>query len=220
MALPLYEFSGIVGLSLGVSVAATLAAVAISLPLGTTLALYPFPGRRAIVVLVNAFFGLPPVVVGLGLYLALSHSGPLGFLDLLFTPTAMVIAQTLLAVPIITALAHGASERAGARYGDELISAGASRRQAIPQILMIIRPEILTATLAGFGRTISEVGAVILVGGNIRGASSNHDDGHCASNKPGRSAVGPGAWRRAGRYQCVGQRNGLCVGRKGPNRGG
>jgi tungstate transport system permease protein len=171
VALPLYEFSGIVGLSLGVSVAATLAAVAVSLPLGTTLALYPFPGRRAIVVLVNAFFGLPPVVVGLGLYLALSHSGPLGFLDLLFTPTAMVIAQTLLAVPIITALVHRGSERAWARYGDELISAGASRRQAIPQILMIIRPEILTATLAGFGRTISEVGAVILVGGNIRGVT-------------------------------------------------
>jgi tungstate transport system permease protein len=165
----LHEFLGIVGLSLGVSAAATLAAVVLGLPLGTILALYPFRGRRAIVILVNAFFGLPPVVVGLVLYLALSHSGPLGFLNLLFTPGAMVIAQTLLALPIITALVHRASERTWARYGDELISAGASRRQAVPQILMIIRPEIVTAVLAGFGRTVSEVGAVILVGGNIRG---------------------------------------------------
>jgi tungstate transport system permease protein len=122
-----------------------------------------------LVVLVNAFFGLPPVVVGLVLYLALSRSGPLGSLELLFTPTAMVIAQAILATPIMTALVHRASERAWARYGDELICDGASRAQAIPQILRIIRAELLTAVLAGFGRTISEVGAVILVGGNIRG---------------------------------------------------
>jgi tungstate transport system permease protein len=121
------------------------------------------------VILVNAFFGLPPVVVGLVLYLALSRSGPLGFLELLFTPAAMVIAQAILAIPIIVALVHRASERAWARYGDELICDGASRTQAIPQILSIIRADILTAVLAGFGRTVSEVGAVILVGGNIRG---------------------------------------------------
>lgn len=165
----LREFLGIVGLSIGVSLAATALATAISLPTGTALAIYPFRGRRLIVVLINAFFGLPPVVVGLVLYLWLSRSGPLGFLELLFTPAAMVIAQTILAIPIVTALVHRASERAWARYGDELISDGATRLQAIPQILRIIRAELLTAVLAGFGRTVSEVGAVILVGGNIRG---------------------------------------------------
>ena len=163
------EFAEIVGLSIGISVAATLIAAAISLPIGAALAVFAFRGRRAFVVLINAFFGLPPVVVGLVLYLALSHSGPLGFLQLLFTPTAMIIAQTILAIPIITALVQRASERAWARYGDELTSDGASRIEAIPQILRIIRAELLTAVLAGFGRTVSEVGAVILVGGNIRG---------------------------------------------------
>jgi len=165
----LHAFLEIVGVSISVSLAATAAATAISLPLGTALAIFAFPGRRAIVVLVNAFFGLPPVVVGLILYLALSHSGPLGFLELLFTPAAMVIAQTVLAIPIITAIVHRASERAWARYGDELTCDGATRLQAIPQILSIIRADLLTAVLAGFGRTVSEVGAVILVGGNIRG---------------------------------------------------
>jgi tungstate transport system permease protein len=163
------EFTEIVGLSIGISVAATLIAAAISLPIGAALAVFAFRGRRAIVVLINAFFGLPPVVVGLVLYLALSRSGPLGFLGLLFTPAAMIVAQTILAMPIITALVHRASERAWARYGDELTGDGASRIQAIPQILAIIRAELLTAILAGFGRTVSEVGAVILVGGNIRG---------------------------------------------------
>jgi tungstate transport system permease protein len=165
----LRDFLEIVGLSISVSLAATVVAAAVSLPIGTALAIFPFRGRRLIVVLINAFFGLPPVVVGLILYLALSRSGPLGFLELLFTPTAMVIAQTILAIPIVTALVHRASERAWARYGDELICDGASPIQAIPQILLIIRAELVTAVLAGFGRTVSEVGAVILVGGNIRG---------------------------------------------------
>jgi tungstate transport system permease protein len=163
------DFIQIVGLSLSVSLAATTAATLVSLPIGAALAVVAFRGRRLIVVLVNAFFGLPPVVVGLVLYLALSRSGPLGSLALLFTPTAMVIAQTILAIPIITALVHRASERAWARYGDELITDGATRLQAVPQILMIIRADLVTAVLAGFGRTVSEVGAVILVGGNIRG---------------------------------------------------
>jgi len=164
-----HEFTEIVGLSIGISLAATFIAAAIGLPIGAALAIFAFRGRRAIVVLVNAFFGLPPVVVGLVLYLALSRSGPLGFLQLLFTPAAMIVAQTMLAIPIITALVHRAAERAWARYGDELISDGASRIQTIPHILAIIRAELLTAILAGFGRTVSEVGAVILVGGNIRG---------------------------------------------------
>jgi tungstate transport system permease protein len=165
----LHDFLNIIGLSIGVSLTATALATAISLPVGTALAIYPFRGRRLLVVLINAFFGLPPVVVGLVLYLALSRSGPLGSLSLLFTPTAMVIAQTILAIPIITALVHRASERAWARYGDELFSDGATKFQAIPQVLMVIRADLVTAVLAGFGRTVSEVGAVILVGGNIRG---------------------------------------------------
>jgi tungstate transport system permease protein len=164
-----HDFFEIVWLSIRVSLAATFVATAIGLPLGSALAIFAFPGRRMIVVLFNALFGLPPVVVGLVLYLAFSHSSPLGFLELLFTPAAMVIAQAVLAVPIITALVHRAGERAWARYGDELISDGASRLQAIPQILAIIRADLVTAILAGFGRTVSEVGAVILVGGNIRG---------------------------------------------------
>jgi tungstate transport system permease protein len=165
----LQDFFQIVAVSITVSLAATALATLISLPIGTALAIFPFRGRRLLVVLINAFFGLPPVVVGLVLYLALSRSGPFGFLALLFTPSAMVIAQTILAIPIITALVHRAGERAWARYGDELTSDGATRLQAIPQILAIIRAELVTAILAGFGRTISEVGAVILVGGNIRG---------------------------------------------------
>jgi tungstate transport system permease protein len=163
------DFLEIVELSISVSLAATAVAAGLSLPIGAALAIFRFRGRRLIVVLINAFFGLPPVVVGLVLYLALSRSGPLGSLALLFAPTAMVIAQTILAIPIMTALVHRASERAWARFGDELTSDGATRLQAVPQILMIIRAEIVTAVLAGFGRTVSEVGAIILVGGNIRG---------------------------------------------------
>jgi tungstate transport system permease protein len=163
------DFLEIIGLSIDVSLAATALAAGVSLPIGTALAIFPFRGRRLVVILINAFFGLPPVVVGLALYLTLSRSGPLGSLALLFTPTAMVIAQTILAIPIITALVHRASERAWGRYGDELITDGATRWQAIPQILMIVRADLVTAILAGFGRTVSEVGAVILVGGNIRG---------------------------------------------------
>jgi tungstate transport system permease protein len=151
----LHDFAEIVGLSIGVSLAATTIALAFSLPIGAALAIFHFRGRRLIVVLINALFGLPPVVVGLARYLAFSHSGPLGFLDLLFTPAAMVTARTMLAVPIITAPVHRASERAWARYGDELISDGASRTQAIPQILSIIRADLLTAILAGFGRSVS-----------------------------------------------------------------
>lgn len=163
------DFVEIVGLSISVSLAATVIAAVVSLPIGAMLAIFHFRSRRLIIVLINAFFRLPPVVVGLVLYLTLSRSGPLGSLALLFTPTAMVIAQTILAIPIITALVHRAGERAWARYGDELISDGATRLQAVPQILMIIRAELVTAILAGLGRTVSEVGAVILVGGNIRG---------------------------------------------------
>src|SRR3978361_776613 len=169
MGYGLGDFLEIVGLSIGVSLAATVIAAAISLPVGTALAIFPFRGRRLVVVLINAFFGLPPVVVGLVLYLALSRSGPLRSRVCVFAPASLGVAQTILALPIITALVHRASERAWARYGDELITDGATRLQAVPQILMIIRADLVTAVLAGFGRTVSEVGAVILVGGNIRG---------------------------------------------------
>jgi tungstate transport system permease protein len=163
------EFAGIVSLSLVVSTMATLIAALVGLPGGAMLAVFSFPGRRLLVIAVNALFGLPPVVVGLALYLVLSHSGPLGFLGLLFTPAAMVAAQAILAAPIITALVHRAAERAWSRYSDSLLNAGASRIQALPHMLLITRAEVITAVLAGFGRTISEVGAIILVGGNIRG---------------------------------------------------
>jgi tungstate transport system permease protein len=168
--LPLLDDGGSVAIAVPIVIpvaladeAATVGATAISLPIGTALAVFTFRGRRLIIVFINAFFGLPPVVVGLVLYLALSRSGPLGSLSLLFTPAAMVLAQTILAIPIITALVHRASERAWARYGDELVSDGATRWQAVPQILMVIRADLITAVLAGFGRTVSEVGAVILV---------------------------------------------------------
>lgn len=117
----------------------------------------------------NALLGLPPVVVGLALYLLLSRSGPLGVLDLLFTPGAMVIAQALLALPIVTTLVHDATADSWAEYGAALQVDGATRLQSIPHLLAIARTRLVMAVLAGFGRTISEVGAILIVGGNIAG---------------------------------------------------
>ncbi len=151
------------------SLSATAAAAVVGLPAGAALAIARFPGRRALVWIANAFLGLPPVVVGLVLYLALSRSGPLGFLGLLFTPTAMVLAQAVLALPIVTALAHRAVAEAWAAYGEALMDLGATRTRAVPALLGIARLHVLTAVLAGFGRTVSEVGAIIIVGGNIAG---------------------------------------------------
>jgi tungstate transport system permease protein len=128
-----------------------------------------FPGRRAAIVAANSLLGLPPVVIGLALYLLLSHSGPFGWLGLLFTPTAMVIAQAVLALPIVIALAHRAAEELWAEYGDALLVFGASKGRAIPLLIDMRRGPMLTAVLAGFGRTISEVGAILIVGGNIAG---------------------------------------------------
>jgi tungstate transport system permease protein len=133
------------------------------------LAICRFPGRRLLILLANAFLGLPPVVVGLALYLLLSRSGPLGVLALLFTPGAMVIAQALLATPIITALTHRAIEVPWQEYGGALRVDGATRLRSIRMLLAIARRSAVTAVLAGFGRTISEVGAVLIVGGNIAG---------------------------------------------------
>ena len=163
------EFLPIVGLSLAVSLTATVLATAIGLPLAALLALGRFPGRGALVVIANALLGLPPVVVGLVLYLLLSRSGGLGGLGWLFTPPAMVLAQATLATPIVTALAHRGLAAAWQRFGATMQAAGASRRRALPHLLSIARREIATAVLAGFGRTISEVGAILVVGGNIAG---------------------------------------------------
>ena len=139
----------------------------LGLPLGAALAVWRFPGRTAIIVGANALLGLPPVVVGLVLYLLLSRSGPLGGLGLLFTPAAMILAQTALALPIVTALAHRAAEERWLEYGDALMDLGASRARAVPSLIAMARAPMLTAVLAGFGRTVSEVGAIIIVGGNI-----------------------------------------------------
>jgi len=159
----------VVALSLAISLVATGAASLIGLPLGAVLAMARFPGRRALVVLANALLGLPPVVVGLGLYLLLSRAGPLGGLDLLFTPTAMVLAQFLLALPIVTALAHRACDGIWGIYGDDLRINGARPVCAVVTMLSIGQAEMMTAVLAGFGRTVSEVGAILIVGGNIAG---------------------------------------------------
>jgi tungstate transport system permease protein len=158
-----------VALSLTVSFSATAVAAALGLPSGAALAICRFPGRRVLVLLANALLGLPPVVVGLGLYLMLSRSGPAGALALLFTPAAMVLAQAVLATPIIMALVHRAIEEPWQEYGGALRVDGATRLRSIQMLLAIARRPVLTAVLAGFGRTISEVGAVLVVGGNIAG---------------------------------------------------
>jgi tungstate transport system permease protein len=163
------ELREIVSLSLGVSLTASICAFIIGAPLGTALAVYRFRGRHALIVVANALLGLPPVVVGLAVYLLLSRSGPLGSFGLLFTPTAMVIAQAVLATPIVIALVHRMTVDVWGAYGDALLVDGASRFRAIGPIMLIGREGLLTAFLAAFGRAIAEVGAIIIVGGNIQG---------------------------------------------------
>jgi tungstate transport system permease protein len=161
------ELLAIVLLSLQISLGAVSLAAVIGMPLGAALALFRFPGRGALVVLLNACMGLPPVVVGLFVYLMLSRAGPLGELGLLFTPTAMVIAQSILVTPIIAALTRQTVEDLYAEYREQLQSLGVGARRAIPTLLWDGRFSLLTAVLAGFGRAAAEVGAVIVVGGNI-----------------------------------------------------
>ncbi len=165
------DLLSIIVLSLSVSLSAVGIASCIGLPAGAALAIYRFPGQASLVLLINAMLGLPPVVVGLAAYLLLSRAGPLGSFGLLFTPRAMVIVQIVLVSPIITAIVHRAMEEAWARYGDEFRILGAPRIRAIPHLLVIGRRQVLTAFLAGFGRAISEVGAIIIVGGNIAGVT-------------------------------------------------
>src|ERR1700685_1151645 len=159
----------IVVLSLSVRLTASACAFASGAPRGTALAVYRFRGRGALVVVVNALLGLPPVVVGLAVYLLLSRSGPLGSFGILFTPTAMVIAQCALGTPIVIALVHRMAVGHWRAYGDALLVDGASRARTIWPLTSIGRDGLLTAFLAAFGRAIAEVGAIIIVGGNIRG---------------------------------------------------
>ena len=157
----------IVLLSMRVSLTAVLVAAVIGLPLGATVALLRFPGRHGVTVLLNALMGLPPVVVGLVVYLFLSRSGPLGVLGLLFTPTAMIIAQVVLVTPIIAALSRQVVEDLWVEYEEQLRSLGVTPGRAIATLLWDGRFSLVTALLAGFGRASAEVGAVMIVGGNI-----------------------------------------------------
>lgn len=162
-------FLGIVALSLRVTLTAVAVAALIGLPLGAALALARFPGRAAVIVCLNALMGLPPVVAGLAVFLLLSRSGPLGPLGLLFTPTAMIVAQVLLVLPIVIALTRQVIEDLWSEYRDHLRSVGLDGMRAIPTLLFDGRFALATALLAGFGRASAEVGAVLIVGGNIAG---------------------------------------------------
>ncbi len=157
----------IIALSLRVTLSAVAVACLIGLPLGAVLAVGRFPGRIAATVLVNALMGLPPVVVGLGVYLVLSAAGPLGVLQLLYTPGAMIIAQVILVTPIIAALTRQVVEDLHGEYDELLRSMGTSRSGTVATLLWDARYSLLTAALAGLGRALAEVGAVLIVGGNI-----------------------------------------------------
>lgn len=157
----------IVLLSLRVSLSATLLSCAFGLPLGALLAVSRFRGRNAVLVMVNALMGLPPVVVGLIVYLHLSRAGPLGFLGLLYTPAAMIIAQTILITPIVAALSRQVLEGMHDEYAEMFRSLCLSRNRAVLALLVDGRFALVTVALAGFGRAIAEVGAVMIVGGNI-----------------------------------------------------
>ena len=159
----------IVRLSLAVSLSAVALAALAGMPLGALIGLTRFPGRAALVVLLNAMMGLPPVVVGLAVYLLLSRSGPLGGWGILFTPLAMVIAQTILIVPIVAAPTRQTVEDLWVEYRDELTAMGVGPIRRMTTLLWDARFSLLTALLAGFGRAAAEVGAVIIVGGNING---------------------------------------------------
>ena len=161
----------IVLLSLEVSLSAVLCASLLGLPLGAAVAVTRFRGRRVVIVLLNALMGLPPVVVGLMVYLLLSRSGPLGSFGILFTPQAMVFAQTVLILPIIAALSRQAVEDAWREYEEQLRSLGARGAGAALTLLWDIRFSLLTTLLAGLGRASAEVGAVMIVGGNIDGVT-------------------------------------------------
>jgi tungstate transport system permease protein len=157
----------IIFLSLRVSLSAVAVSCAIGLPLGAAVAIGRFPGRTATVIVLNALMGLPPVVVGLLIYLLLSNAGPLGWMQLLYTPTAMIIAQTVLITPIVAALSREVVEQLHSEYAEQFRSLCVPPMQAVGALLWDARYSLLTVALAGFGRAVAEVGAVIIVGGNI-----------------------------------------------------
>ena len=161
----------IAALSLRVSGVAVLAATLLALPFAAWLALARFPGRQGVIAILNGMMGLPPVVVGLLVYLLLSRAGPFGAFGILFTPAAMMVAQALLIFPIIAALVRQVIEDAWGEYREQLVSLNASRGQAMQALLWDMRFTLTTAVLAGFGRAIAEVGAVMIVGGNIDGVT-------------------------------------------------
>ena len=161
----------IVLLSLRVSLSAVAISALLGLPVGAAIAVGRFPGRQTVTVLLNALMGLPPVVVGLLVYLLLSRAGPLGALGILFTPLAMVVAQSILILPIIAALSRQAIDDAWREYEEQLRSLGARRMNAALTLLWDTRFSLLTTILAGFGRAAAEVGAVMIVGGNIDGVT-------------------------------------------------
>jgi tungstate transport system permease protein len=161
------ELLGIIFLSLKVSGLALIISTLAGLPIGTLIGFKQFPGRGFIISVLNTFMGLPPVVVGLIVYLILSRSGPLGFLGLLYTPSAMVIAQTILALPIVTALSHAAIIQVDPIIKQTALTLGATHFQASVTIVKEARYGIMSAVIAGFGRVMAEVGAILLVGGNI-----------------------------------------------------
>jgi tungstate transport system permease protein len=157
----------IIGLSLRVTLTAVVCACLIGLPLGAVVGAFRFPGRPVVTVLLNTLMGLPPVVVGLLVYLMLSARGPLGVLGLLYTPTAMIIAQTILVTPIIAALTRQVVEDLHTEYSEQFASLGVGAFDRVTGLLWDARYSLLTVALAGFGRAVAEVGAVIIVGGNI-----------------------------------------------------
>jgi tungstate transport system permease protein len=161
------DLSEIVLLSLRVTLTAVAIACLIGLPLGAVVGAFRFRGRGAVTVLLNALMGLPPVVVGLFVYLMLSNAGPLGVLGLLYTPSAMIIAQTILVTPIVAALTKQVVEDLHGEYAEQFASFGLSARERVAALLWDARYSLLTVALAGFGRAVAEVGAVLIVGGNI-----------------------------------------------------
>lgn len=161
----------IVALSLQVSLLAVLIAAVLGFPLGAAVALWRFPGRGGMIVVLNALMGLPPVVAGLMVYLLLSRAGPLGEWGLLFTPGAMVLAQVVLVLPILAALSRQKVEELLGEYREQFVSLGMSRSRMMPTLLWDARFALLTILLAGFGRASAEVGAVMMVGGNIEGVT-------------------------------------------------
>ena len=162
---------GIVLLSLEISLTSVTMACIVGLPLGAAIAVSEFPGKRTVIVVLNALMGLPPVVVGLFVYLMLSRAGPLGAWGILFTPTAMVIAQTILIAPLMAALSRQVVADAWSEYREQLRSLGETKLGAAATLLWDLRFSLVTIVMAGFGRAASEVGAVIIVGGNIDGVT-------------------------------------------------